>query len=134
MRRYNPLARAVTCTALCALLTATLSAQSDRFVDSNGVQIRYVEQGTGDPIILLHGNSLQLDAWIERGILVNLAKDYRVIAFDARGHGKSGKPRDPKAYGRECAFDVVRLMDHLDIDRAHSCSSRCIPNARSRRR
>ena len=48
-----------------------------------------------------------------------LAVDYRVIAFDARGHGKSGKPHDPKQYGREMALDVVRLLDHLSIRKAH---------------
>ena len=42
-----------------------------------------------------------------------------MISFDARGHGKSGKPHDPAQYGREMALDVVRLMDHLQIDRAH---------------
>jgi pimeloyl-ACP methyl ester carboxylesterase len=39
--------------------------------------------------------------------------------MDLRGHGKSGKPHDPNAYGDELAKDVVRLLDHLKIDRAH---------------
>jgi len=42
-----------------------------------------------------------------------------VIAFDARGHGKSGKPHEPEAYGAEIAWDIVRLLDHLDIAKAH---------------
>ena len=48
----------------------------------------------------------------------NLAKDHRVIALDLRGHGKSDKPHDPKAYV-ELGQDVVRLLDHLNIARAH---------------
>lgn len=49
----------------------------------------------------------------------NLAKDYRVIAMDCRGHGMSGKPHDPKQYGPEMALDIVRLLDHLGICKAH---------------
>ena len=54
----------------------------------------------------------------ETGVLPNLAKDHRVIALDLRGHGKSDKPHDPKAYA-ELGQDVVRLLDHLNIARAH---------------
>jgi pimeloyl-ACP methyl ester carboxylesterase len=52
-------------------------------------------------------------------VVKSLAADYRVIAFDARGHGKSGKPRDPNQYGIEMIRDVVRLLDHLAIPKAH---------------
>src|SRR5688572_3495817 len=105
--------------AACLMLTASAIAQEDKFFNSSGVRIRYIEQGQGEPVILLHGNGSRLETWIQRGILPNLSKDYRVIAFDARGHGRSEKPHDPKAYGREMALDVVRLMDHLGIKRAH---------------
>ena len=105
---------------LCAALlpTATL-AQQDKFFDSNGVRLRYVEQGQGQPIVLLHGNGNTLQSWIDAGVFKNLAADFRVIAFDARGHGKSAKPHDPKQYGPEMARDVVRLLDHLSIPKAH---------------
>ena len=100
------------------LLPVTAFAQ-DKFFDSNGVRIRYVEQGSGDAIILLHGDGGSLNGWIDSGLLPNLAQNYRVIAFDARGSGKSGKPHDVNAYGREMGLDVIRLMDHLGIKRAH---------------
>ena len=54
-----------------------------------------------------------------KGVVDNLAKDFRVIAFDARGHGKSDSPRDPAAYGRQQTLDVVRILDALKIQRAH---------------
>ena len=96
-----------------------VSAQ-DQFFDSNGVRIRYVEQGSGPPVVLLHGFSGNLDTgWVETGVLPNLATDYRVIAFDSRGHGKSDKPHDPQSYGLQMGQDVVRLLDHLHIARAH---------------
>ena len=41
------------------------------------------------------------------------------MAFDVRPHGQSGKPHDPTQYGIEVVRDVVRLLDHLALDRAH---------------
>ena len=45
--------------------------------------------------------------------------DHRVLALDCRGHGLSDKPHDPKAYGPKLADDVIALLDHLGIERAH---------------
>ena len=104
---------------LSLLLLAAPGFAQDTFFDSNGVPIRYAQQGTGDIIVLLHGNGSSLDSWINSGMMANLAKDYRVVAFDARGHGKIVKPHDVNAYGREMGLDVIRLMDHLGIRRAH---------------
>jgi pimeloyl-ACP methyl ester carboxylesterase len=104
------------------VLPSTASAQTqlqDKFFDSNGVSIRYVEAGAGEPIILAHGNGGSLAGWVDSGVLSNLATDYRVVAFDWRGHGKSGKPHDSKMYGREMSLDIVRLLDHLGFQKAH---------------
>jgi pimeloyl-ACP methyl ester carboxylesterase len=71
-------------------------------------------------VVLLHGFSGNLDgSWVETGVLPKLATDYRVIALDYRGHGQSDKPHDPKSYGIQLSQDVVRLLDHLHIARAH---------------
>jgi len=95
-------------------------ALDDKFFDSNGVRIRYVDQGAGEPIVLLHGQGNNVDAaWVQTGVLANLATDHRVIAMDLRGHGKSGKPHKPEAYGEEMGLDVLRLLDHLKIQKAH---------------
>jgi pimeloyl-ACP methyl ester carboxylesterase len=96
------------------------AAPPDQFFDSNGVRIRYVEQGQGPAVVLMHGYTGTLDRhFIANGVFANLAKDHRAIAIDLRGHGKSGKPYEPGAYGEEFARDVVRLLDHLKIQRAH---------------
>lgn len=96
------------------------AAAEDKFFDSNGVQIRYVEEGSGAPVVLVHGYGSSIEGnWIDTGVFANIANDHRVIALDNRGHGKSGKPHDVKAYGNEASEDVVRLMDHLKIQRAH---------------
>jgi pimeloyl-ACP methyl ester carboxylesterase len=106
--------------AASSLAAAQITAPPDRFFDSNGVQIRYVEQGAGPPVVMLHGYTGTLDRhFIANGVFATIAKDHRAIAMDLRGHGKSGKPHDPKAYGDELAEDVVRLLDHLKIERAH---------------
>jgi pimeloyl-ACP methyl ester carboxylesterase len=106
--------------AASALLSAQQTFPPDNFFDSNGVRIRYVDRGQGAPVVLIHGYTGNLERhWIAPGVFANLAKDHRVIALDCRGHGKSGTPTDPAAYGTEMGRDVVRLLDHLKIFRAH---------------
>lgn len=88
--------------------------------DSAGVAIRYVEQGEGEPVVLIHGFARSIElGWKQPGILDELAKQFRVIALDCRGHGGSDKPRDQTMYGLAMVEDVVQLLDHLDIDTAH---------------
>ena len=110
--------RAVLLAAVLVLGAGPALAQ-DQFFDSNGVRIRYIDRGKGEPVVLLHGNGGSLQGWIDAGIVANLDRDYRVIAFDARGHGKSGKPHDVSAYGQQMGLDSIRLLDQLGIARAH---------------
>ncbi len=99
---------------------AAAQAPPDQYFDSGGVQLRYVEQGTGPAIVLMHGYTGTLDRhFIANGVFANLANAHRVIALELRGHGKSAKPHDPRAYGDEMSRDVVRLLDHLKVQRAH---------------
>lgn len=88
--------------------------------DSHGVPIYYTVEGSGDPLVLIHGVAANADLnWRRPGVTQTLARDFKVIAFDLRGHGRSGQPTDPAQYGGEMVEDVVRLMDHLHIDKAH---------------
>jgi hypothetical protein len=88
--------------------------------DSAGVKIAYVEAGEGEPVVLVHGlYSSAMMNWEMPGIFDLLAKHYRVVALDLRGHGNSEKPEDESAYGEPMVDDVVRLMDHLKIEKAH---------------
>ncbi|HZO46625.1 MAG TPA: alpha/beta hydrolase [Xanthobacteraceae bacterium] len=100
-------------------ITPALAVDDGRFADLGGVKIHYIDRGKGEPIVLLHGGTSNLESWVTPGVVANLSKDFRVIAFDARGSGKSDKPRDPSAYGRQQALDVPRLLDALKLDRAH---------------
>jgi pimeloyl-ACP methyl ester carboxylesterase len=106
--------------AAVSIVAAQPAAPPDQFFDSNGVRIRYVEQGSGTPVVMLHGYTGTADRhFVANGVLPQASKDHRAIAMDLRGHGKSGKPHDPKAYGDEMARDVIRLLDHLKIQKAH---------------
>jgi pimeloyl-ACP methyl ester carboxylesterase len=100
--------------------SARAQALEDKFFDSSGVKIRYIDVGRGEPVILIHGFSSSLDAnWGQTRVIETLAKDFRVVAFDVRGHGKSGKPHDVASYGLAVVEDVARLMDHLGLPKAH---------------
>ena len=93
---------------------------SNRFFDSNGVKIHYIVVGDGEPVVLVHGFTASVPVqWGLPGIMAKLSKDYQVIALDNRGHGQSDKPHDPAQYGAEMVNDVVRLLDHLKIEKAH---------------
>jgi len=106
--------------AFLGLISMTAyAAEEGKYVDFNGVKIHYIDRGKGEAIVLLHGGTSSLESWVRTGVVANLEKDFRVIAFDARGAGKSGKPRDPRSYGRQQALDVPRLLDALKIQRAH---------------
>ncbi len=89
--------------------------------DSDGVNIAYIDEGKGEPVLLLHGfASNTATNWTDTGWVRTLTEDgRRVIAFDHRGHGKSEKLYVPDAYGAPMmAEDARRLLDHLGIARA----------------
>lgn len=110
-------------TGLAVLLFATASASAQFSIekfDSSGVKIVYFTEGKGEPVILVHGwlSSAGIN-WGLTGISRKLAKDFQVIALDVRGHGLSDRPDKVEAYGREMVEDIVRLMDHRKIKKAH---------------
>ncbi len=98
----------------------SIAQEQSQFFDSDGLRIHFVEKGTGEPVVLVHGfaASYQMN-WGLPGIIDQLAKNYHVIALDNRGHGKSDKPHDAKQYGNHMVKDVIRLLDHLGFKEAH---------------
>ena len=88
---------------------------------NGAVEIAYLDEGEGDPILLVHGFASTKNVnWVYPTWVSELKKSgRRVIAFDNRGHGDSGKLYDPGAYEiATMAGDITALMDHLNIDRA----------------
>jgi pimeloyl-ACP methyl ester carboxylesterase len=96
------------------------AGSAERFFDSDGVRIRYLDIGEGDAVVLLHGFALSAEVnWGLTGLLDSLPQEYRMLALDQRGHGLSDKPHDPEDYGLEFVEDVVRLLEELEIEKAH---------------
>jgi pimeloyl-ACP methyl ester carboxylesterase len=92
-----------------------------RRFDSDGVELAYLDMGSGDPVLLIHGfGANAVHNWIELGWAERLvAEGRRVIAIDNRGHGESEKLYDPEDYAlAHVSEDARRLLDHLEIERA----------------
>jgi pimeloyl-ACP methyl ester carboxylesterase len=81
----------------------------------NGIKLWYAVFGQGEPVIFLHGGLANANYW---GLQVpEVARHYKVILMDSRGHGRS--TRDDRPYGYDLmADDVVALLDFLRIKRA----------------
>lgn len=85
------------------------------------VEIAYLDEGQGDPVVLVHGFASTKEVnWVQPGWVATLTRaGYRAIALDNRGHGASSKLYDPAAYHTtKMADDVRALLDHLAIPRA----------------
>jgi pimeloyl-ACP methyl ester carboxylesterase len=85
------------------------------------VEIAYLDEGEGDPVVLVHGFASSKNVnWVYPTWVSELKKNgRRVIALDNRGHGDSSKLYDSEQYHIGImAGDVVALMDHLNIERA----------------
>ena len=65
-----------------------------KFIYMDGARVHYVMRGEGPPIVLLHGNTVNLADFEASGLIDRLARSHRVIAFDRPGFGHSSRPRD----------------------------------------
>jgi len=90
------------------------------YASRDGIPIYYRVEGNRPWVVLAHGLGADHRMWRELGCVDALACDYRLVVIDARGHGRSGRPRRPAAYrsSRRVA-DIVAVLDELAIDRAH---------------
>jgi 3-oxoadipate enol-lactonase len=87
-------------------------------VKLNGVKFNYKLEGEGsETIVLVNGLADDLETWVEQ-IGDFLAAGYRVLRFDNRGIGKSGRPRGPYRTA-QMAGDAKALVDHLGIKKFH---------------
>ena len=81
-------------------------------VDANGVELQYYQTGEGPPIVLAHGLFDSGRCWAP--LVADLATDYTVVTYDARGHGKSATPE--AGYGvDDRVADLVGLLDALSL-------------------
>jgi pimeloyl-ACP methyl ester carboxylesterase len=80
------------------------------------ININYEVEGKGDPLIMIMGFTASRSGWMSQ--IPFFKKYFRVITFDNRGVGKSGKPPGPYST-TIMAEDTARLMDYLQIEKAH---------------
>ena len=92
-----------------------------QFLTDDGVEIAFIDEGEGEPIVLVHGFASNKEVnWVVPGWVATLTgAGRRAIALDNRGHGASGKVYEPAAYhSAVMAEDVRALLDHLRLTRA----------------
>jgi len=81
----------------------------------NGIDLAYEVRGDGPPLLMLHGFFGSSGDWVHLFDLDALAKRWRLIMPDARGHGRSTNPSGLITH-RQAAEDIRALLDHLAID------------------
>jgi pimeloyl-ACP methyl ester carboxylesterase len=84
------------------------------FAEVNGTRLYYEVAGSGHPLVLVHGFSLDTRMWDDQ--FASSARQYEVIRYDARGHGRSAAPGEQGYYH---ADDLKGLLDHLGYSQAH---------------
>jgi pimeloyl-ACP methyl ester carboxylesterase len=89
-----------------------------RYVTVNGIKMYYEIYGTGEPLVLIHGNGGSISNFY--GQIPFFSKHYKVIIADSRAQGKSGD-NDQKLSYKLMASDWAALLDKLEIDSAYIC-------------
>jgi pimeloyl-ACP methyl ester carboxylesterase len=88
----------------------------------SGLAIHYELEGSGPPLVLLHGGFTSSELWRLDGYVEGLRDDHRCILIDLRGHGQSDKPHEPDAYRSSLmASDVIAVLDELGLASAALC-------------
>src|SRR3954452_19539625 len=88
-----------------------------RFLEVDGVRLHYLEQGQGEPLLLIHGNDTLIQDFTINGLVDRLSKRYRVIVIERPGYGYSERPRalwTPRAH----ATLYEHALHQLGVERA----------------
>lgn len=91
-------------------MSAQTALRSGSFQTSDGVELHYLEAGSGPSLVFVPGWTMPAEVWEPQ--LRHFAATHRVVAFDPRGHGRSGKP----TYGYHPlrrSRDIFELLEHL---------------------
>ncbi|MBL7960556.1 alpha/beta hydrolase [bacterium] len=106
----------ITCSSVCFSQTPYgNNPEAGKYASINGIKMYYEIYGTGMPVVLLHGNGGSIVGHSKR--IEYFSKNYKVIAIDSRGHGKSIDTTSVLTY-EMMAKDIHDLLDKLKIDSA----------------
>lgn len=84
------------------------------FVDVDGTRLWYEAAGDGPPVVLLHGGWLDLRQWDDQ--FATLAREFRVVRYDARGYGRSALGAAPYSHHEDLAALISALaLDHPQL-------------------
>jgi len=79
--------------ASSARRTERVQPPEGKFIDVSGVRVHYVDEGSGPPLVLIHGNAMSSQDFVASGIVARLAERHRVMLFDRPGFGYTDRPR-----------------------------------------
>jgi pimeloyl-ACP methyl ester carboxylesterase len=99
-------------------IALTIFIMKSEIVRINDIDIFYETEGSGNPLLLLHGGTGCHENWIHAGGDA-FAQEYTVIKPDARGHGRTNNPQSTITH-RQCAMDALALLDHLGINKCRA--------------
>jgi pimeloyl-ACP methyl ester carboxylesterase len=88
-----------------------------RFISVDGINLHYLEKGSGPPVVMLHGNQVTAEDFELSGVLDRVAKDHRVIAFDRPGFGYSERPRGTIWSAFAQARLIHKALRQLEVER-----------------
>jgi len=94
------------------------NSEQGNFISANGIEIYYQEFGTGDPLVFLHGGMGTSE--MARPVTEVLAKHFRVISPDSRGHGRTENPLSDLSY-QLMADDIAAFISAKNIDSPFVC-------------
>lgn len=89
------------------------NSSNGKYVNSNGCKIYYETYGSGEPLLLLHGNGGSIASF--KAQIPELAKHYQVIAVDTRAQGKSTDNKSTTFSYDQFADDMKNLLDQLNL-------------------
>jgi len=88
--------------------------QKYKFININNINIAYLEEGRGQPVILVHGFASSSHTWLS--LVKLLPSGFRYIALDLKGFGRSDKPRDKNYSAYDQARILTEFINELDLD------------------
>jgi pimeloyl-ACP methyl ester carboxylesterase len=87
-------------------------------VEANGAKLSYIEKGSGEPVVFVHGAVSDFRTWLEQ--FNALANDYRVISYSRRGHYPNDAETDDSEYTRDAhAADLIEFLKTLKLEKTH---------------
>lgn len=111
--------------AATALLNRHLAKKAEhdnppagQFLEVDGVRLHYTERGSGEPLVLLHGNGSMIEDFVSSGLVDLAARNYRVIIIDRPGFGHSSRPRNVIWTPVAQAQLIQRALQRLGVSQA----------------